>query len=215
MRKHCTFVRYAGPFAPGDVQLLHPPLDVVPRLGALLRRAAVGSDAHEHVPDDLADTERGRGRFWRDAVFRHQLRSEDVDIPMCQHQILVLTVCPCSPAARLCVHAVMPPARLTTRSNPRARSRLAPIADASRTGTARRSASRAGCRPADRRDSRASCACAPSMRPASHSASLRTSTSVTPLCVKRLAPDQPCRSARSCRADGRRGAHSSTTSASK
>src|SRR5262245_43709077 len=53
----------------GDVQLLHPVLDVRPGLFALLRSAAIGSAAHEHMTHYLADAKCLSGRFRSGSVF--------------------------------------------------------------------------------------------------------------------------------------------------
>src|SRR5579864_4155233 len=48
---------------PGEVQLLHPVLDVMPGRVALFGRGAVRPRAHEQVPNDLADAEGGCRRL--------------------------------------------------------------------------------------------------------------------------------------------------------
>src|SRR5262249_15444998 len=53
----------------GDVQFLHPLLDVVPRLLAIVLVDAVGTETHEEMPGELADAKRGRRFLRRHAVF--------------------------------------------------------------------------------------------------------------------------------------------------
>src|SRR5437016_2054066 len=60
-----------GTVRSGDIQLLQAILDVLPRLFAFVGLDAVGTAAHEQMPDDLADAEGGGGRFGSRALFGH------------------------------------------------------------------------------------------------------------------------------------------------
>ncbi len=69
------------PVRPGDVQLLHPPLDVVPGRVALLGRQQSGPAHTNRCRCEFADAERRGGGFGSGAIFRHmtvrvEVRSE-------------------------------------------------------------------------------------------------------------------------------------------
>ena len=55
----------------GDVEILHPPFQVLPRGVASFEIDAIGTQAHEEVALQLADAKRGRGLFRRFEFLAH------------------------------------------------------------------------------------------------------------------------------------------------